>query len=55
LYEYDAVLERLARDLEHLTAELRPFIQEEAPWWAGDTSPGMGRCPPPIPSTSELV
>src|ERR671923_1790588 len=29
LYVYDAVLQRLAQDLEHLTAELGQFIQEE--------------------------
>ena len=29
LYVYDTLLERRAQDLEHLTAELRPFIQEE--------------------------
>jgi hypothetical protein len=49
------VLKRLAQDLEHLTAALGPFIQEEAPWWAGDTSLGIGMKTPPIPSTSELV
>jgi hypothetical protein len=29
LYVCDAVLERLAQDLEHLPATLRPFIQDE--------------------------
>jgi hypothetical protein len=29
LYVCDAVLERLAQDLEHMTVELRQFIQEE--------------------------
>jgi hypothetical protein len=29
LYVYDTVLERLAQDLEHMTATLGPFIQEE--------------------------
>ena len=29
LYSCDAILERLAQDLEHLTAKLRQFIQEE--------------------------
>ena len=29
LYVYDAVLNRLTQDLEHMTTKLRPFIQEE--------------------------
>ena len=29
LYSWDALLERLAQDLEHMTAKLGPFIQEE--------------------------
>jgi hypothetical protein len=36
LYVYDTLLERLAQDLEHLTAELGPFIHAEdavvKPW-----------------------
>jgi hypothetical protein len=29
LYVHDTILERLAQDLEHMTAELGQFIQEE--------------------------
>jgi hypothetical protein len=25
------------------------------PWCASDTSPGLGRCPPPISPTAEIV
>jgi hypothetical protein len=29
--------------------------RKSMPWCASDTSPGMGRCPPPIRPTSEIV
>jgi hypothetical protein len=31
LYVYDTILERLAQDLEHMTAKLGPVIQEAHP------------------------
>jgi hypothetical protein len=29
--------------------------RKRMPWYAYNTSPGMGRCPPPISPTSEIV
>jgi hypothetical protein len=38
-----------------MAAELGQFIQEEHPWCASDTSPGIGTWPPPISPASEIV
>ena len=29
--------------------------RQSTPWWASDTSPGIGTWPPPISPTSEMV
>jgi hypothetical protein len=54
LYACDALLKRLAQDLEDVTPELRECIEEEQPWCASDTSPGIDTCPPPIRPTSDM-
>jgi hypothetical protein len=46
LYVYDAVLERLAQDLEDVAAKLRPGLQGEHTIEARMTSPCKGRGPP---------
>jgi hypothetical protein len=55
LYIYETLLERLAQDLEHMTAKLGPFIQEEDAVVGQRHVARPGTCPPPITSTSELV
>jgi hypothetical protein len=54
LYVYDTLLKRLSPDLQDVAAARRPFIQEEHPWCASDTSPGIGTWPPPIRPASEM-
>jgi hypothetical protein len=55
LSRYDALLLRLAPDLEDMAVELGPCIQEEHAVVGSDTSPGIGTWPPPISPASEMV
>jgi hypothetical protein len=41
--------------LTHLPQRLRRASRKRTPWWARDTSPGIGTCQPPIRLTSKMV
>jgi hypothetical protein len=55
LSSYDTLLEGLAQDLEHMAAELGPFIQEESTMVRERHLPRHRHMPPPINPTSEMV
>lgn len=55
LYSCDTLLHRWAPALEPMAPALRQLIQKRTPGCASDTSPGLGRWPPPITPTSEMV